>query len=150
MLGGTVTITHSLDRTGVLGPTKTEAGARRIPLDATLQRVLLDAKAEVASESDDLFVFAAKNGGPLGYWNARDRGVLLAMEKAGITDARVHDLRHAYASLLSHAGMTLAQAMRLLGHKDIRQTAEYTGWFGEEEDIFEAARAATSVLTVSA
>ena len=44
---------------------------------------------------------------------------------AGLTDARVHDLRHTYASLLVGAGMTLPVVGALLGHATPTMTQRY-------------------------
>ncbi len=40
-------------------------------------------------------------------------------EKAGLADARFHDLRHAFASRLVQAGVPLYEVMRLTGHKSL-------------------------------
>ncbi len=52
------------------------------------------------------------------FWN-RLRGGL------GLTDVRVHDLRHTFASLLVNAGHSLYEVQKLLGHSDPRTTMRY-------------------------
>ncbi len=44
---------------------------------------------------------------------------------ARIKDARLHDLRHTYASHLVSAGMSLPIVGRLLGHTQVQTTARY-------------------------
>jgi site-specific recombinase XerD len=45
--------------------------------------------------------------------------------KADIRDARLHDLRHTFASLLVSGGMSLPMIGRLLGHTQVQTTQRY-------------------------
>ena len=49
-----------------------------------------------------------------------------AIKRAGITNFRIHDLRHSAASLLVRDGATLLEVGRLLGHADPRTTNRYS------------------------
>ena len=49
-----------------------------------------------------------------------------ALEKAGIKDFRIHDLRHTYASILINNGVSLYEVKELLGHRDISVTQRYS------------------------
>ena len=49
-----------------------------------------------------------------------------AVKHAGIGHARIHDLRHTYASWLLQAGVPLAEVGRLLGHSSPLTTARYS------------------------
>ncbi|KEO89091.1 hypothetical protein EH31_13720 [Erythrobacter longus] len=65
------------------------------------------------------------------YWNA-------VREKTGLTDVRLHDLRHTFAS---HAAMnkeTLPMIGRLLGHANVQTTARYAHL--DDEHLLEAAQ----------
>ena len=46
--------------------------------------------------------------------------------EAGLTDVRLHDLRHSYASLALAQGETVLTIGRLLGHRDPATTLKYT------------------------
>src|SRR3990167_6586240 len=45
--------------------------------------------------------------------------------KAGLQDARLHDLRHSYASMAIASGAGLAEVKELLGHRDIATPQRY-------------------------
>jgi integrase len=49
--------------------------------------------------------------------------------KAGITDVRMHDLRHTYASILVSSGLSLPIIGALLGHTQTQTTARYSHLF---------------------
>lgn len=46
-------------------------------------------------------------------------------QQLGLTDVRIHDLRHTFASILVNAGRSLYEVQRLLGHRDPRTTMRY-------------------------
>jgi len=48
-----------------------------------------------------------------------------AREAAGLSDVRVHDLRHSFASFLVNAGRSLYEVQRILGHAQISTTQRY-------------------------
>ena len=49
----------------------------------------------------------------------------VARKKAGLTDVRIHDLRHSFASALVNRGMTLYDVKEVLGHSNIVTTQRY-------------------------
>ena len=52
------------------------------------------------------------------FWNRLRR-------ELGLTDVRIHDLRHTFASFLVNAGHSLYEVQKLLGHGDPRTTMRY-------------------------
>jgi integrase len=46
--------------------------------------------------------------------------------RAGLTDVRLHDLRHSFASLLVNRGISLYVVQQLLGHLHVRATERYS------------------------
>ena len=52
------------------------------------------------------------------WWKVRD--------EAGLSDVRLHDLRHSYASVAILNGATVPTIARLLGHNDTATTLKYT------------------------
>ena len=49
----------------------------------------------------------------------------IAVERAGILDFHLHDLRHTFASRLVMAGVDLRTVQELMGHKTIAMTLRY-------------------------
>lgn len=49
-----------------------------------------------------------------------------ARKAAGLSDVRIHDLRHSFASFLVNAGRTLYEVQHLLGHTQIKTTQRYS------------------------
>ncbi len=64
--------------------------------------------------------------------------------EAGITDVRLHDLRHTYASLALARGETILTIGRLLGHNDPATTLKYTHL--ADASVHEAAEALVPIL----
>jgi integrase len=54
------------------------------------------------------------------------------LEKAGLRESRIHDLRHTYASLLIQAGESLAYVRDQLGHHSIKVTVDVYGHLAPE------------------
>ena len=52
-------------------------------------------------------------------------------KQAKITDVRIHDLRHTFASLLVSGGMSLPMIGKLLGHTQVQTTQRYAHLFDD-------------------
>ncbi|MCL1479707.1 MAG: site-specific integrase [Marinobacter sp.] len=48
-----------------------------------------------------------------------------ARKKAGLSDVRIHDIRHSHASLLVNRGHSLYEVQKILGHTQIKTTQRY-------------------------
>lgn len=48
-----------------------------------------------------------------------------ARTKAGLSDVRMHDLRHSFASFLINNGRQLYEVQQILGHSQIKTTQRY-------------------------
>ncbi len=114
-----------------------KTGASEVQLSERAMSILRDLQAaEAAMGSRCAAVIAGDDrSGPLvGYrrmWQA-----LLA--QAGITDLRIHDLRHSFASYALSGGQTLGVVGQLLGHRSTQTTTRYAHL------IDDAARAAVA------
>jgi integrase len=104
---------------------------RPIPLSPTAHRILSmlrqgrrkRLKARVVAQSEaSRYVFTAPHGGLILNLN---REWYPALERAGITNFRFHDLRHTFASRLVMNGIDLYRVSTLMGHKTPAMTLRY-------------------------
>jgi integrase len=109
-------------RSNEYGPTKTAAGARRIPLPRELVQFFRELKVRSEHSDEDDPLFASREGTPLGHRNVTRRGIEPAVAKAGIDDVTFHDMRHAFASRMIARGIEPVTLAKLMGHEDIRET----------------------------
>ena len=90
---------------------------RHIPLSPSLLSLL----NEIPRKSVYLFP-SPKTNKPYnnihGAWDS-------ARKRAGLSDVRLHDLRHSFASALVNAGRSLYEVQTLLGHSSLKMTQRY-------------------------
>lgn len=106
---------------------------RTVPLTASLVeqlRPLVDRKGPCGVEHRlgdcrHPLLFTAERGGVLRNSNYANRVWHPAILDAGVERARLHDLRHTYASWLLQSGVSLARVGHLLGHKSTATTQRY-------------------------
>ena len=116
-----------------LGPVKTNAGRRDLPLLGVARSALLGHAelkvlgAESHEWTDHDLVFTTRTGRPIEPRNlARSFHRIIA--SAGLRPIRLHSLRHTTATLLKDLGVPPRDTMEILGHARIAVTMEiYTG-----------------------
>lgn len=113
----TLHVARARDRDGQPQPTKNRRD-RTIPLSSRALQALNTAA------TGDSWIFTAPRGGPLSASNWTFRTWKPACRAAGVT-ARIHDLRHSYASHLLATGADLAAVRDLLGHSSVTVTELY-------------------------
>ena len=97
----------------------TKTGPRSISLSPEAAGVL----AAIPRVPDNPFVIPGKvKGRPMR--NLNDPWEIVC-ERAGLTDMRIHDCRHSYASRALALGESLPMIGRLLGHTQVETTARY-------------------------
>lgn len=103
---------------GIITLTDTKNGeCRHVPMDETVKTTLRDMKRKGE------YVFPGlKPGRPLVWVELSFHN---ALEKSGIEDFKIHDLRHTFASNLVMAGVDLMTVKELLGHKTMDMTLRY-------------------------
>ena len=132
--GGTITIQVQLQKIEGeyrLVPPKSKTSRRGISLPPFVAKALVRER-ERQKEWEVLWtldgtgntlglVFPTQNGTPRGERNVR-RDFTVLLEKAGLTQIRMHDLRHLCASLLLSQGVPARVVMEILGHSQISLT----------------------------
>jgi len=102
------------------GATTKQKTEHRVPLSAPARQLLSELYSGAGEEE---YVFPGRSGGHRE--NVRDAWAELC-KAAGIGGARLHDLRHTYASLLASAGNSLPIIGALLGHTQAQTTHRYS------------------------
>jgi integrase len=116
-----------LDRRHLVSPPKSAAGRRSVALPGFVVNELDGHLREIPDRSADALVFPAPEGGYLHLENFRKRVWLRAIEQAGLTPLRIHDLRHTCASLAIAAGADVKVLQRMLGHASAALTLDRYG-----------------------
>jgi integrase len=97
--------------------------AHRVPLSAPARQVLVAVrKAADKNEVNSEFLFPGRLAGHRE--NVKDNWAVIC-KAAKISGARIHDLRHTYASVLASAGQSLPIIGALLGHTQASTTQRY-------------------------
>jgi integrase len=122
------------------GATTKQRTEHRVPLNDAAQRLLLDLRQRMPAESQ--WVFPTSNSD-----HRRDVKEAWATlcRRAKISGARLHDLRHTYASVLASAGLSLPIIGQLLGHTTPTTTARYSHLF--DDPLRAATQRAGAIIT---
>ena len=135
-----IRITQALDRSNRIGPPKSRAGRRYIPVGAeTMEVVRAYRKGRKGSPKDGL-LFPGETGGHQRYNNYLRRGWHVLMEHASMIDEHIVDgqkvtearytpysLRHFYASMLIAQMRDLKTIQERMGHEDAAMTLNVYG-----------------------
>jgi integrase len=119
---------------GEFGTPKSKRSSRSIPLADRLEGELDLLYRQTAYKDDLELVFAHPNTGkPI------DRSKLLkrykaALRRAGVREARFHDLRHTFGTRMAAAGVPMRTLQEFMGHRDFKTTLIYADYApGENE-----------------
>lgn len=154
-----ISVNQRVDEFGEIGPPKSEAGIRTIPVPPLVINALKELRLRQANGPS--FVFANPDGEPRSHTNVINKGLVPAMVRAGVVTEEgkakysgLHALRHFYASWLINrredGGLALPAKMvqERLGHASIVMTMDVYGHlFPRDDDGSELAEAATALLT---
>lgn len=158
---GEINVKQRVDQFKEIGPTKSEAGHRTIPVPPIVTNALKEHKLKQAPGS--ALVFANPDGQPRSHANIIAKGLKPAMIRAGITVGTgeelqakytgLHSLRHFYASWLINRkedgglGLPVKIVQERMGHASIVMTMDtYGHLFPRADDGTELAQAANSLL----
>lgn len=138
-----IRIRQKADRWGDIGPPKTEAGVRDVPIPEAMILALREWKLQSPPNKAGL-VFASKVGAPIDAKTIQGPWITLQKRLGWVTDRkhryRFHDLRHVYASLLIERGLDVKEMQYLLGHSSAAMTLDtYGHLFNDRPDKAHAA-----------
>jgi integrase len=166
---GEISVRQRVDQFRKVGPPKSEAGARTIPVPPLVINALKELKLKQGNTPD--LVFANPDGDSRSHSNVVTKGLQPAMVRAGVTvdtgevDAKgnpvlrakymgLHSLRHFYASWLINRredgglGLPAKMVQERLGHASIVMTMNvYAHLFPRSDDSRELADAASALLS---
>jgi integrase len=108
-----------------VGPPKSAAGRRTVPLLSMIVTDLAAHLDEHAQDGDDGLMFTSPEGTPLRHGNFTRRVWLPAVGKAGLPGVHFHDLRHAGNHYTATAGANLRELMERMGHSTSRAAMIY-------------------------
>jgi integrase len=103
---------------------------RSVPLTRRVEQVLRRLKASCPAGEQRVFLLrqtGPKHGQPRKAkpFSRPHKAFYSACYRAGITDFRIHDARHTFASRLAMKGVPLLEVSKLLGHSSLRMTMRY-------------------------
>lgn len=158
---GEISVKQRADQFKIIGPTKSEAGVRTIPVPPVVIAALKEHKLKQAPGV--ALVFANPDGEPRSHANIIAKGLKPAMIRAGVTVGKgeditakypgLHALRHFYASWLINRkedgglGLPVKMVQERMGHASIVMTMDtYGHLFPRLDDGTELAQAANILL----
>jgi integrase len=158
---GEISVNQRADQFKEIGPTKSEAGVRTIPVPPIVISALKEHKLKQAPGTT--LVFANPDGEPRSHTNIVNKGLKPAMIRAGVTIGSgenikakytgLHALRHFYASWLINRkedgglGLPVKMVQERMGHSSIVMTMDtYGHLFPRLDDGTELAQAANILL----
>jgi integrase len=143
LLRGTVDVMETAGYPGgqlFVGPPKTRAGRRRVPVPRIVVEELERHLAALGDVDHDGLIFASDKGGYLRGEHFRPDIWHPAVERAGLTPLRIHDLRHTAVALWIAAGASPKEIAVRAGHTSVATVLDrYGHLFPGTEDRVNAA-----------
>lgn len=130
---GTVTVEQRADAKGTIGPPKSNAGRRIVPLPAGAVKALKEWKLACPPHPLDL-VFPSPRGKPISHQVLSRNVVAPILMAAGEGGVTLHAFRHAAASLWIERGLNPKRVQYLMGHSSIQVTFDTYGHLFDSAD----------------
>lgn len=128
LLHGTIRIDRSvvrpMDGTTVVGPPKTNAGARTLTVPSNVLPILRNHLKRYVEPQQQAWLFTDESGGPMNPVTL-NRIWQRARKKIGRTDLHYHDLRYTGLTWAAASGASVAELMRRGGHANPAAALRY-------------------------
>jgi len=126
-VAGLIRVRRSYTR-GHWGAPKTRRSSRAVPMALRLAHELQVLRRDSRFQSESDLVFAHPElGTVLDPSRLRSR-FKVALQRAALRDARFHDLRHTFGTLMAGAGTPLRTLQEWMGHRDHKTTLIYADY----------------------
>jgi len=118
-----------------MAPPKTRGSVRTVPMPDVVSDALAAHLAVFPAGGPDDLVFRSRTGGPV--WANTFHGSVWTplRERAGVPQARFHDLRHFTASALIRYGESVKTVAAVLGHSDETETLRTYSHLWPDADV---------------
>jgi integrase len=100
--------------------------AHEVPLSGPVKELLTHIRQQQTADRRRLPEFVFPGSGDRGHIVEVKKGWRRICKNAGISNLRIHDLRHSFASQAISDGATLAMVGALLGHSNPSTTSRYS------------------------
>lgn len=102
----------------------TQKFPRRIPINERLSEILQSAGLNLEAPENSYLIEGGKRGRPMSMRNIRNNMEKL-MQKAGVADATINDLRNTFIVAQLAGGRPLELISQIVGHTNINTTSKY-------------------------
>lgn len=106
---------------------------RVVPMAPEVARALADHSRRGPVKADGDLVFSGKDGGHVSTKHLRLR-YYAALERAGLSHVRFHDLRHTFGTVCAAKGIPQTTIKEWMGHADLATTEIYTAFYPQQSD----------------
>jgi len=131
LVDGTLSVRRSIAELSggglVVGPPKSAAGIRTVPLPAVLVDELRDHLAKYVADDSAALIFTGERGGTpkRGSWRSTVKWTMRVKEAGLPAGFHFHDLRHTGNHLASKGGASTRELMHRMGHGSMRAALIY-------------------------
>ena len=131
---GTLSINRRIDCYGDVGPPKSAAGIRSIPLSSQMLTMLKQRKLAARYSGQGDYIFPNKRGNHMGHDNMMKRQYKPTLDRAGVSGVNWHSLRHYAISTWIEAGLAPKTVQTFAGHSSLQVTMDRYGHLFPSDD----------------
>ena len=127
-------IERRVDSYGEVGPPKSVAGIREVPLSVQLLRLLKEWRLQSNYSGSDDLIFPNKKGRFMCHDNLVKRRYKPTLEAVGVSGINWHSLRHYAVSTWIEAGLAPKTVQTFAGHSSLQVTMDRYGHLFPSDD----------------